>query len=81
IRYGAWYLDPKTWKKEKVGEPLMDPKETGDSNPKYYGMHAFKEFLERKGYWKPGVNYQLQRSVHLHRSSDLSAQHPVALEA
>nr|XP_009685594.1 PREDICTED: protein FAM47E-like [Struthio camelus australis] len=67
IRYGAWYLDPKTWKKQKVGEPLMDPKETGDSvknfttpsvkkeNPKYYGMHAFKEFLERKGYRKPGI--------------------------
>ncbi|XP_067153107.1 protein FAM47E [Apteryx mantelli] len=67
IRYGAWYLDPKTWKKQKVGEPLMDPKEMGDSvknfttpsikkeNPKYYGMHAFKEFLERKGYWKPGI--------------------------
>ncbi|XP_068797111.1 protein FAM47E [Struthio camelus] len=71
IRYGAWYLDPKTWKKQKVGEPLMDPKETGDSvknfttpsvkkeNPKYYGMHAFKEFLERKGYRKPGFLLQI----------------------
>ncbi|KAM6073001.1 uncharacterized protein LJ206_010907 [Theristicus caerulescens] len=29
-RYGAWYLDPKTWKKQNVGEPLMDPKETGN---------------------------------------------------
>ncbi|XP_010211248.1 PREDICTED: protein FAM47E [Tinamus guttatus] len=65
IRYGAWYLDPKTWKKQKVGEPLMDPKEMDDgvkdvmapSNTKDIapspGMHAFKEFLERKGYRKP----------------------------
>ncbi|KAM9295727.1 LOW QUALITY PROTEIN: protein FAM47E [Morus bassanus] len=31
IRYGAWYLDPKTWKKQNVSEPLMDLKETGNS--------------------------------------------------
>ncbi|XP_062430955.1 protein FAM47E [Rhea pennata] len=71
IKYGAWYLDPKTWKKQNVGEPLMDPKQRGGGiknvttpsikkeTPKYYGMHAFKEFLERKGYRKPGFLLQI----------------------
>jgi len=26
-RYGAWYLQPKLWKKHPVDEPLRDPKE------------------------------------------------------
>ncbi|CAJ0964206.1 unnamed protein product [Ranitomeya imitator] len=24
-RYGAWYLDPKTWKRQKVNNPMKDP--------------------------------------------------------
>uniref|UniRef100_A0A8C4VTL9 Uncharacterized protein n=1 Tax=Gopherus evgoodei TaxID=1825980 RepID=A0A8C4VTL9_9SAUR len=31
IRYGAWYLDPKTWRKQKVNEPLEDPKAAADA--------------------------------------------------
>ena len=27
MKYGAWYLNPKTWKKQKDGEPLEDPKQ------------------------------------------------------
>lgn len=27
VKYGAWYLNPKTWKKQKEGEPLEDPKQ------------------------------------------------------
>ena len=27
VKYGAWYLNPKTWKKQKDGEPLEDPKQ------------------------------------------------------
>jgi len=26
-RYGAWYLQPKLWKKHPVDEPLRDPRE------------------------------------------------------
>ena len=26
VKYGAWYLNPKTWKKQKDGEALEDPK-------------------------------------------------------
>lgn len=25
MKYGAWYLNPKTWKKQKDGESLEDP--------------------------------------------------------
>uniref|UniRef100_A0A2R9CC07 Family with sequence similarity 47 member E n=1 Tax=Pan paniscus TaxID=9597 RepID=A0A2R9CC07_PANPA len=25
MRYGAWYLNPKLWKKQRVDEPLVDP--------------------------------------------------------
>ncbi|XP_060635366.2 protein FAM47E-like [Anolis sagrei] len=67
IRYGAWYLDPKTWKKQKRNEPLVDPKskdaDTWNSGKTFdgkdaeivelHGIHAFKEFLERKGYQFP----------------------------
>ncbi|XP_075046068.1 protein FAM47E-like [Mixophyes fleayi] len=67
-RYGAWYLDPKTWKKLKINDPLTDP----DVEKKVKGMHstmmlnqkdedllqlhgtvAFKDFIEKKGYRKP----------------------------
>uniref|UniRef100_A0A8B9XMS6 Family with sequence similarity 47 member E n=1 Tax=Bos mutus grunniens TaxID=30521 RepID=A0A8B9XMS6_BOSMU len=26
MRYGAWYLNPKLWKKQRADEPLVDPK-------------------------------------------------------
>ncbi|KAM4807795.1 protein FAM47E-like [Rhinophrynus dorsalis] len=70
-RYGAWYLDPKTWKKQKINEPLKDPKdeETNknmDSRTRLsqkdedllqlHGAKAFKEFIEKKGYRKPEVS-------------------------
>uniref|UniRef100_A0A8C8RTH8 Uncharacterized protein n=1 Tax=Pelusios castaneus TaxID=367368 RepID=A0A8C8RTH8_9SAUR len=31
IRYGAWYLDPKTWRKLKANEPLEDPNAAVDT--------------------------------------------------
>ncbi|XP_077670876.1 protein FAM47E [Eretmochelys imbricata] len=73
IRYGAWYLDPKMWIKQKVNEPLEDPKEAADTIQnlrkrfseketevmQLHGTHAFKEFLERKGYRKPEFLLQM----------------------
>ncbi|KAM9663241.1 protein FAM47E-like [Morphnus guianensis] len=66
IRYGAWYLDPKTWRKQKANEPLKAPEATINSlgNAKnrsekemevtqLHSTQAFKDFLERKGYRKP----------------------------
>ncbi|XP_074883030.1 protein FAM47E [Buteo buteo] len=66
IRYGAWYLDPKTWRKQKANEPLKAPEATINSlgnakNPsekemevtQLHSTQAFKDFLERKGYRKP----------------------------
>lgn len=29
-KYGAWYLNPKTWKKRPVNEPLREPSVTED---------------------------------------------------
>ncbi|XP_066488367.1 protein FAM47E-like [Tiliqua scincoides] len=67
IRYGAWYLDPKSWKKQKGNEPLEDPRSV-DARSKnsrraldekdaeimqLHGTQAFKEFLDRKGYRIP----------------------------
>lgn len=67
IKYGAWYLDPKTWTKQKGNEPLADPKseDTRSKNSRrasdvkdaeliqLHGTHAFKEFLDRRGYRIP----------------------------
>lgn len=27
VKYGAWYLDPKTWNSRMLNEPLTDPKD------------------------------------------------------
>ncbi|KAJ6657465.1 hypothetical protein lerEdw1_002400 [Lerista edwardsae] len=73
IRYGAWYLDPKTWKKQKRNEPLEDPKSEGtrikNSRRAFdekdaeimqlHGTQAFKEFLDRKGYRIPEFLQQM----------------------
>ncbi|KAM4709134.1 protein FAM47E isoform 2-T3 [Discoglossus pictus] len=73
-KYGAWYLDPKMWKKQKINEPLKDPKvdETGSSMDSknrlsqkdedllhLHGTIAFNEFIEKKGYRKPEFLYKL----------------------
>ncbi|XP_078072660.1 protein FAM47E [Mustelus asterias] len=34
--YGAWYLDPKTWKKRRADEPLMDPSSVAQENKSYF---------------------------------------------
>ncbi|KAM9329285.1 protein FAM47E [Gastrophryne carolinensis] len=67
-RYGAWYLDPKTWKKQKVNEPLKDPmldyrdkgihsktrlSQKDEELLQLHGTNAFKDFVEKKGYRKP----------------------------
>ncbi|XP_069834277.1 protein FAM47E isoform X1 [Dendropsophus ebraccatus] len=67
-RYGAWYLDPKTWIRQKVNEPLKDPalekKEKGAHSTEklsqkdeellqLHGTIAFKDFIEKRGHRKP----------------------------
>lgn len=67
-RYGAWYLDPKTWKELKANEPLKDPALENNENGihsktklsqkdeellQLHGTTAFKEFIEKKGYRRP----------------------------
>ncbi|KAM3936801.1 protein FAM47E-like [Leptodactylus fuscus] len=67
-RHGAWYLDPQTWKRQRVNEPLKDPaidtKENGalpterlsqkdEDLLQLHGTIAFKDFIEKKGYRKP----------------------------
>ncbi|XP_017308080.1 protein FAM47A [Ictalurus punctatus] len=59
--YGAWYLNPKTWKKRPANEPLRDPSLTEDSEfeqqptekdeelKQIYGAQAFKQFIINKG--------------------------------
>ncbi|KAI4545537.1 hypothetical protein MG293_005803 [Ovis ammon polii] len=67
IRYGAWYLQPKLWKKLINDEPLIDPKallEGGIFGKKFreqdiledlYGTIAFKDFILSKGYRMPDI--------------------------
>ncbi|XP_058403274.1 protein FAM47E [Diceros bicornis minor] len=68
MRYGAWYLNTKLWKKQRADEPLVDPKvshEAQDENFKkelqeqeelladLHGTVAFKDFLLSRGYKMP----------------------------
>uniref|UniRef100_A0A8C6FZJ8 Protein FAM47E n=1 Tax=Moschus moschiferus TaxID=68415 RepID=A0A8C6FZJ8_MOSMO len=62
IRYGAWYLQPKLWKKLINDEPLIDPKALfGKKFPEQdileelYGTIAFKDFILSKGYRMPDI--------------------------
>ncbi|KAM5291041.1 putative protein FAM47D [Glossophaga mutica] len=68
IRYGAWYLNPKTWKKLINDEPWIDPKVLKEHEYQHhgrdlepdilddlYGPIAFKDFIVSKGYRMPGV--------------------------
>lgn len=32
MKYGAWYLNPKTWKKHKEGEPTQAPQTERQEN-------------------------------------------------
>ncbi|XP_009475465.1 PREDICTED: protein FAM47E-like [Nipponia nippon] len=65
IRYGAWYLHPTTWRKQKATELLKAPEATinslgnaenrSEKEMKVTQLHsaqAFKEFLERTDYRK-----------------------------
>ncbi|XP_070553617.1 protein FAM47E-like [Ptychodera flava] len=62
-KYGAWYLNPKTWKLRPADEPLQDPKELKDKEMSeskkksfamdeqlapLHGAKAFKDFIEKK---------------------------------
>ncbi|XP_015217267.1 protein FAM47E [Lepisosteus oculatus] len=67
IKYGAWYLDPKTWKKRNADEPLEDPKiiseekqfsmnqpsEKDEELKQMHGTLAFKQFILNKGMREP----------------------------
>ncbi|XP_058392198.1 protein FAM47E-like [Diceros bicornis minor] len=69
MRYGAWYLKPKLWKKLINDEPLIDPKvllegqdgSFGKNVPQQdiledlYGTIAFKDFIVSKGYKMPDI--------------------------
>uniref|UniRef100_A0A8D2DKI7 Protein FAM47E n=1 Tax=Sciurus vulgaris TaxID=55149 RepID=A0A8D2DKI7_SCIVU len=65
MRYGAWYLKPKLWRKLVNDEPLIDPKilheSQGSRTPQteiiddLYGTIAFKDFIVSKGYCMPDI--------------------------
>lgn len=67
LKYGAWYLEPKTWKARPANEPLQDPAEVAhdeneelneelkDNLSKSYGVQSFKKYLKKKpGARRPG---------------------------
>ncbi|XP_046853267.1 protein FAM47A-like isoform X2 [Xenia sp. Carnegie-2017] len=69
VKYGAWYLNPKTWKKHKEGEPTQAPQTERQENIvseakaeskkldkellALHGARAFKGFVDKKGSRKP----------------------------
>ncbi|XP_030664205.1 putative protein FAM47D [Nomascus leucogenys] len=61
MTYGAWYLNPKLWKKRRSDEPLTDPKlavkksDEADIMDDLYAPIAFKDFILKKGYEMPGI--------------------------
>ncbi|XP_074201628.1 protein FAM47E isoform X1 [Camelus bactrianus] len=74
MRYGAWYLNTKLWKKLRAYEPLVDPKvlrQAQDGNFKkklqeqelladLHGTGAFKDFILSRGYRMPTEHARTQ---------------------
>uniref|UniRef100_A0A8D1D5I7 Family with sequence similarity 47 member E n=1 Tax=Sus scrofa TaxID=9823 RepID=A0A8D1D5I7_PIG len=71
MRYGAWYLNTKLWKKQRADEPLVDPKVLGRAQDENLakelreqeelladlcGTVAFKDFILSRGYRMPRVS-------------------------
>ncbi|XP_008063646.1 protein FAM47E-like, partial [Carlito syrichta] len=71
MRYGAWYLDTKLWKKQSTDDLLVDPKVSCNTQEENFqeelqkqeefladlhGTVAFKDFILRRGYRMPSVN-------------------------
>nr|XP_006133947.1 protein FAM47E-like isoform X1 [Pelodiscus sinensis] len=88
IRYGAWYLEPKTWRKQRANEPLEDPNATVDTFQilrnqlsakdaefmQLHGTRAFQEFLERKGYRKPAFLLQMLAAQDANRAQEWTSK-------
>ncbi|XP_032962176.1 LOW QUALITY PROTEIN: protein FAM47E [Rhinolophus ferrumequinum] len=67
MRYGAWYLNTKLWKKQRADEPLVDPKVSRKAQEENFkkelqeqelladlqGTVAFKDFVLSRGYNMP----------------------------
>nr|XP_008991395.3 protein FAM47E isoform X5 [Callithrix jacchus] len=68
MRYRAWSLNPKLWKKQRADEPLVDPEvphkaqeenfkkkleEQEESLADLHGTVAFKDFILSRGYQMP----------------------------
>ncbi|XP_076999228.1 protein FAM47E isoform X1 [Tamandua tetradactyla] len=71
MRYGAWYLDTKLWKKQRADEPLIDPtillkaqdenfkkalQEQGNLLEELHGTATFKDFILSRGYRMPSLH-------------------------
>ncbi|XP_049486628.1 protein FAM47E isoform X1 [Panthera uncia] len=71
MKYGAWYLNTKLWKKQRADEPLVDPmvsckaqdenfkkelQERGELLADLHGTIAFKDFILSRGYRMPSVS-------------------------
>ncbi|XP_045841847.1 protein FAM47E isoform X1 [Meles meles] len=89
MRYGAWYLNTKLWKKQRADEPLVDPKvscKAQDENFKrelqeqelladLHGTTAFKDFILSRGYRMPSVSLGSFQQDWLRGSPLLMGQH------
>nr|XP_056711760.1 protein FAM47A-like [Euleptes europaea] len=84
-KYGAWYLHPKTWGEKALFEKPAVPdilqhflnsrkygkKDKEDSSKPLHGIYAFDEFLELKGYRKPGFLLQMLPSSNGERTREV----------
>ncbi|CAK7316764.1 Protein FAM47E [Vulpes lagopus] len=47
MRYGAWYLDTKLWKKQRADERLLDPKVSCRAQDENFKRELQEQFLEK----------------------------------
>jgi len=86
IKYGAWYLDPQSWKKRDFDEPLRDPQELknmemSDAKKKsnnldtelatMHGAKAFMDFIDDK---KSSDNKKTRKPEFLDRVGEIQEE-------
>ncbi|EDL88643.1 rCG60517, isoform CRA_b [Rattus norvegicus] len=47
MRYGAWYLNTKLWKRQRADEPLVDPRVSPKAQDSNFEKQLQEQFLEK----------------------------------
>ncbi|PAA71295.1 hypothetical protein BOX15_Mlig005114g1 [Macrostomum lignano] len=95
FRYGAWYLEPETWRKLPAGQLLEDPEERKDTKQlearqraqemnetlsSLHGARSFIDFMKKKDTRKPEFLTQVEHIIARREAEEARRQELEALK-